>query len=147
MEYKTDRSNNPAAHPGTERSLSARVIEFLHGIAPRDLWLAWGLLAVGLIVTVFAALHSKTAVDTSTQREFDFICSEIQLNITSRLASNAQVLYSGAALFDASETVTRQEWQIFTGHLHLDQELPGTLGIGFALLIPPEQLNQHILEI
>ncbi len=128
-------------------SRRARVIGWLCGTGPRKPREAVGWLAAGLIVTVLAALYTQTGVEADAQREFDFSCNEIQLNIDAKLAACAHVLYSGAALWDASETVTRAEWRAFTQGLHIEQQLPGIQGVGFALLIPREQLAQHIRTI
>ncbi len=66
-----------------------RVLDFLRNTGPRNLWLPLGILVVGSIITIFAALYVKAEVETAAQKEFDFICSEIQLNIADRLASSA----------------------------------------------------------
>jgi CHASE1-domain containing sensor protein len=126
---------------------SRRMIGLLHGIAPRNLWSALGLFIAGLIFIVFVSFQIKTNVEAAAQREFDFACSEIEHNIADRLTANVVVLHSGAALLDASGEVTREEWRIFTQNLQLEQHLPGIQGIGFALLIPREQLAQHIQNI
>lgn len=117
------------------------------GAAPRHLWGALALLTAGLIGTALASLHIKADVEAGAQREFDFICSEIRLNIADRLASNAQILHGGAALFDASERVSREEWRAFTRSLQVERQLPGIQGIGFAQLVPREQPAAHIQAI
>ena len=114
---------------------------------PRHPWLAWGVLIAGLIITVLAALHTKVTVEATAQREFDFICEEIQRHIANRLTASAQLLHGGAGLFNTSHTVTREEWRAFTERIQVEQQLPGIQGIGFALLIPPAQLDQHIQTI
>ena len=53
----------------------------------------------------------------------------------------------GAAFFNASETVTRNKWHIYTKLQKVEQRLPGIQGIGFSLLIPSAGLTQHIQEI
>jgi PAS domain S-box-containing protein len=116
-------------------------------ISLRNLCCVSGLLAAGLIVILLVSLHIKSNAEKVAQREFDFICNEIRLNIADRLASNAQVLRSGAAFFNATGMVSREEWRDFTQRLQIEQYLPGTQGIGFARLIPREQLAQHIEEM
>jgi PAS domain S-box-containing protein len=127
--------------------LFGRGSNLFRGIGLRNMWggLTW--LAVGLICTVLAVFYVKGNVEAAAQREFDFTCNEIRLNIADRLAANAQLLQSGAALFEASDQVSREEWRTFTQRFQLEQQLPGTQGIGVALLIPNEQLSQHIQEI
>ena len=124
-----------------------RVSEFIRGTGPRNLWLVFGLLILGMTITALASLYLKSEVERAAEREFDFISSEIQHNIADRLAASAQVLYSGAALFDSSESVTREGWRIFIEQLHIEEQLPGTQGVGFAIVIPPEELDQHIRQI
>jgi PAS domain S-box-containing protein len=58
-----------------------------------------------------------------------------------------QILTSAAALFDASDEVTREEWHAYTLRQKVEQRLPGIQGIGFSLMIPHERLEQHIQEI
>jgi PAS domain S-box-containing protein len=114
---------------------------------PSNLRGALGLLAVGLVLTVLAALYTRADVEADAQREFEFTCNEIRLNIYARLVACAQILHSGAALFDASASVEREEWRAFTQGLRMNQQLPGIQGIGFARLIPHEQLAQHVQTI
>jgi PAS domain S-box-containing protein len=108
---------------------------------------AFGVLAIGLTLTALATLSFKSKMDESTQQAFVANCNEIQLNIDARLAACAQILYSGAALFDASTSVEREEWRAFSQGLRLDKQLPGIQGVGFSLIIPPNQLTHHIKEI
>ncbi len=115
--------------------------------ASRNVWQAWILLALGLIATAVAAFYVKADAEADAKREFDFACDEIRLKIDKRLNAHAQILRSGAALFDASDSVTRKEWHTFTLRQKVEQQLPGIQGIGFSLLIPHEQLAQHIEEI
>jgi CHASE1-domain containing sensor protein len=117
------------------------------GSARRSVWPAWGLLAVGLILTVVATLYVKSYVDNIAKREFAFTCDQIRLKIGDRLIAYEQILRSGAALFNATDTVTREEWRSFTEGLRVEQDLPGIQGMGFALLIPRKQLAQHLQEI
>ncbi len=124
-----------------------RASEFIRDTGPRNLWLVFGFLILGMTITALASLYLKSEAERAAEREFDFISSEIQLNIADRLAASAQVLYSGAALFDSSESVTREGWRTFISQLRIEEQLPGTQGVGFALLIPPDQLEQHIQQI
>jgi len=123
------------------------VIAALRGTALRNLRVELGLLAAGLILTVLAAMYIKAGVESAAQRELAFTCNEIRLNIDARLAAAAQTLRSGAALFDVSEKVSREEWRTFTQRLKIEQNLPGIQGIGFALSIPHEELTRHVQEI
>ncbi|OQA80351.1 MAG: Signal transduction histidine-protein kinase BarA [bacterium ADurb.Bin243] len=108
---------------------------------------AVALLLAGLILSASAAVYVKSEINADARREFEFTCSEIKLNITERLKACAQILRSGAALFDSSEAVTRKDWEKFTNSLQIDLNLPGIQGTGFSILIPRGRLQGHVQEI
>lgn len=117
-------------------------------LAPlRNRPLPWLILLIGLLVTLTAAWFMKENVERAAEQKLVTLCNKIQSDIASRLDDHARLLLSGAALFRASEHVTREEWRLFTQYQRLDTQLPGIQGTGFSLLIPPAKLAQHILEI
>lgn len=109
--------------------------------------MALGLLVFGMAATLMFSYSIKQDAETAALQEFNFICDEIQSNISDRLTASAQVLYSGAALFETSGTVSREDWETFTRMLRIEKNLPGTQGVGFSQLVPPDQLGQHIEQI
>ena len=117
------------------------------GAGRRGVWLALALLLAGLIATALAVRYTKSEVDAAAEMEFDFVCDEIRGKILDRLNAHEQILRSGAAFFEHSGGVNRQEWHRFTERQKVEQQLPGIQGIGFALLIPRQQLTQHVQEI
>ena len=115
--------------------------------ALRNWPLAWIVLAVGLLITAAATLYMKSSVEIIANVEFTADCNEIKNNILNRLDDHARILLSGAALFNASETVSREEWRVFNKAQKVEKQLPGIQGIGFSLLIPPTELSRHIKKI
>jgi CHASE1-domain containing sensor protein len=113
----------------------------------RGIWQAWALLLIGLMATAVAVHSTKTDADEDAKREFDFVCNEIQTKISDRLRAHEQILRSAAAFLDRSNVVSRQEWHRFTERQKVERQLPGIQGIGFALLIPPQKLEQHVQQI
>ena len=112
-------------------------------IRVRNLAGALGVLAAGLLVTGIVVFYAKTDAERAAVREFEFTGEEIRLDIEARLRACAQVLRSGAALFNASASVEREKWRAFNHGLQLEQQLPGIQGVGFAPLIPRTQLAEH----
>src|SRR5690242_19307598 len=49
------------------------------------------------------------------------------------------LLCAGAALFEATNEVSRSEFRQFVGHLELRNRFPGMLGIGFSARFSPAQ--------
>ncbi len=107
----------------------------------------WGVLLIGLMLTLSATWNSKVNIERLEDQEFRTSCSATERMITRRLDQHARILWSGVALFNASDRVTREEWRRFTQGLRIEKQLPGVQGFGFAVLVPREALAQHTQEI
>ena len=113
----------------------------------KNVWPAWFLLFMGFLLTAAATVYKKAEVEADTRRALNFACSQTQLRIHGRMRDHAQILLDAAALFDASDGVTREKWHAFTMKQKIGKNLPGVQGIGFSLLIPRDQIARHIQEI
>ena len=108
---------------------------------------ALAILIAGLILTVIATCYTQSQVEIQEKIEFASSCNEIKTKISSRLHANAHLLRTGSALFAASDSVTREDWKLFNEHSEIDKNLPGIQGLGYAVIIPGNQLEQHIQSI
>ncbi len=104
-------------------------------------------LLTGLALTACISYAVKARIIQEAQREFNLICEEARQAIDAVLQAHKQILLGGAALFDASQSVQRQEWHAYAKRLQIDQHFNGIQGLGFALSIPKEQLSSHVNEI
>jgi CHASE1-domain containing sensor protein len=105
-------------------------------------WKAYAVLFVSLGCTCATALFLRHESEERAFRGFESVTREIQLNVEARMNACAQLLYSGAGLFDASQEVSRQEWKAFTLGLRFQEQMPGVTGVGFSRLIAPDSLAQ-----
>ncbi len=108
---------------------------------------AWLVLLTGLFAAAYISYGSKTDAEQKAQSEFAFDCDEAVTKIDGRLQAHKQVLLGGAALFDASDSVDRNEWQAYAKRVQIDRHFHGIQGLGFSLLIPKQKLSRHIAEI
>ncbi len=115
--------------------------------ACRSSRIAWIVLVAGLTITAASTLYVKSFVEKIAEQEFISRCGKIQNIISGRLDDHARILQSGVALFNSSDTVTRGEWRIFNQSQKVEKQLPGIQGIGFSLLLTPEELTRHIQKI
>lgn len=104
-------------------------------------------LIMGLITTLVSALFVKSGIDRIAHDDFNVRCREIARAITQRLDDHARILLSGAAFFQASDEITREKWRVFTRRLKIENQLPGIQGIGYSILIPPDELYPHIQSV
>jgi PAS domain S-box-containing protein len=123
------------------------ISELSGGTKRRMVWQAWLLLLTGLIVTALATRYTQLQEEEEEAKEFNSVCNEIEGKILDRLNAHQQILRSGAAFYEHSVYVTRQEWHDFTERQKIEQELPGIQGIGFARLIPRQKLAQHVQQM
>ncbi|MFA7134584.1 MAG: CHASE domain-containing protein, partial [Bacteroidales bacterium] len=110
-------------------------------------WKTWLNLIISLFITLIATIYVKSEIDIKNEAEFTFECKEIADKIETRLHTHALLLRSVAALFDASDSVSREDWKNFIKQYNVDNRLPGILGVGFTLKIPKDSLIDHISKI
>ena len=113
----------------------------------KNTWIALVILIVGLILTIVATFYTYLDKEKQTNQEFSLECNKIESRIDTRLHAHAQLLRSGAAYFNSSDTITRHDWKEFIENSHIEKNLPGIQGIGFSFIVPKSQLQQHIQHI
>lgn len=113
----------------------------------QNVWKAVALLFAGMILTAIAARYTYLKNKTQKRNDFTLICNEINTRIDGRVHAYAQLLREGASFFETSDTVTRQQWKTFIEGGHIDKNFIGIQGLGFSLIVPENQLKQHIQRI
>ena len=101
------------------------------------------ILLLGWLATLLAAWQVRHAIQEDAIRRFAAVCDAITLKIEERLTAYALMLQGGRGLFAASVSVERDEWRTYFETVQADRTVPGYEGIGFTLLIAPENLASH----
>jgi PAS domain S-box-containing protein len=109
--------------------------------------LAWFALCAGLLLTGEISYNLKIAAEREARLQFEYESDQVAPRIEGRLHAHKQVLLGGAALFDSSDSVERNEWHDFAKRMEVDQQFQGIQGLGFSQLIPKQQLASHIAAI
>ncbi len=78
---------------------------------------------------------------------FEYRVRDVNNRIEQRIISYEQILRGACGLFNASASVNRSEFHSFFNTLNLDKRYPGIQGVGFSLIVPPEQIGKHISSI
>lgn len=105
-----------------------------------------------VLVTGFLAVYflQQAAINTARynqQEDFDYQGREIALRIEQRLDSYAQVLRGARGLFVASQQVGRNGFRDFVSSLELQRRYPGIQGVGFSLIVRPDEMARHIASM
>jgi PAS domain S-box-containing protein len=117
----------------------------LSGVADKYIFnnvLAWVILIIALSFTVAYAFYVSLSVKEKAQTTLMVESNQIIARIDTRLKSHAQLLRTGAAFFEASDTVTRTDWHTFIDHQLIDENMPGVMGVGYAMLVQAEALKK-----
>ncbi len=90
---------------------------------------------------------TRAAAVQQSQLQFQSDINTLQNAISDRLRIYTNSLYGGEGLFNASDYVDRGEWKSYVDSLHLSENYPGTQGLGFAQIVPKDQLEDHVASI
>jgi hypothetical protein len=104
-------------------------------------WLAWFVVALALVLTLVAWHRAVQDADRYLRIEFEARTAAIRNTLHARMATNEQVLRGAAALFAASDAVTRDEWHEYYRRLQLGASHPAIQALAFARVLPGTELG------
>jgi diguanylate cyclase (GGDEF)-like protein/PAS domain S-box-containing protein len=107
----------------------------------------WLVLLICLAVTWSLWRVTLNQSRVAFQDYFDFRVRQAVELTEQRILAQEQVLRGVRGLFSASRSVTRQEFATYVKTLHLDEHYPGILGVGYAQVVRPSELNRYIADV
>jgi CHASE1-domain containing sensor protein len=111
------------------------------------IWKSSVILIVGLVITFGVSYYIRMEEESQSKKEFNLVCNEIKTKIIRRINVQTEFLISGASLFEASNSVTRNEWKRFNKFSRGNVKFIGVQGFGFSSIIKKEELKEHISAI
>jgi PAS domain S-box-containing protein len=109
--------------------------------------IAWVILLASLLLTGIFTYKTVLTLKEKSLYNLGVEGNEIRARIEARLHAHAQLLRTGTAFFEASDSVTRYEWKIFIRNQKIDKNLPGVQGVGYSMLLNPDELINHEKQI
>ncbi|MGE5504539.1 MAG: EAL domain-containing protein [Actinomycetota bacterium] len=106
-------------------------------------FLAIMILGLGLIVTWLVWRDAEDEEVSRAEIRFSGMVAEIRSQIVVRMTHYEQGLWSAVALMNSVPAVDRAHWAAFVDGLRIRERFPGIQGIGYALLIRPDDLERH----
>ncbi len=107
----------------------------------------FGMLLISILFTVLFAGTVERSNLNESRVNFNLEAERIATAITDRVNFYVSALDGASGLFAASDEVTREEWSKYIQALSIQENYPGTQGIGFAEIVPAAELEQHIFRI
>jgi len=102
---------------------------------------------LGILISILIGHHTYHANIEKEQIKFNALTKKLVQDVNSKMDTYREVLYSGLGFFEASESVTREEWHTFVTKLQLEKYFPGILGIGYSVVLQEDELAKNIQEI
>lgn len=104
-------------------------------------------LACGMCISFLLLWKHEKDIEHKNHARFEAATTQITFSILNKMSACRGALYAGAAFFEASNEVNREEWKTFVKTLRVDKNLRGIFGIGFSEIITPQQKEKHIAKI
>ncbi|MBI3187359.1 MAG: CHASE domain-containing protein [Gammaproteobacteria bacterium] len=108
---------------------------------------AWLVLVACLALLVMVQNTWRKQMTNQATQAFNEHSQNITDAIVSRLNQHEQILLGGAGLFNASQSVDRNEWHAYIERLQLAKNYPGILGVGYSQVVKPSELAAHIASM
>jgi len=105
-------------------------------LAESYVWTPILILLACMALTVGAWGWITYDTESRTSERFQRAADSVRETIRLRMEGYESLLRAGTALFDASNSVERDEWQSFVAGLDVQSQYPGVLGVGFARFAP-----------
>jgi len=102
---------------------------------------AFVVLAMCLVAAVVGGVYSLQETQRTGRLRFEFRVKNATDDIHQHMQAYAQALKGGIGLFLAAQDVTREQWQAYVGALDIQENYPGIQGIGFTVLVPPDEIE------
>jgi PAS domain S-box-containing protein len=110
-------------------------------------WRACTVLALALTVTGVAWYDVRNAAQEEARLRFQAETERIRLHVSSRLGAYEQVLQGGVSVVDTWHSVNRDQWRSYVTGLEIGRNYPGIQGIGYAVIVPPDGVADHVAQI
>lgn len=96
-----------------------------------------------LVLTLIFSNLVDIAFTNDSKNDFSRSVDVAAKNIEDRMSVYISVLRGAHGLLEASEVVERHEWKNYTDALELSKNYPGIQGVGYAIFVKPEELEEH----
>ena len=104
---------------------------------------AWVVLVLALLFTTGLWQYSEMGFVERENERFLHDAEKQKSALISRMGDHEQVLRGSAALFATDEMPSREQWRAYVEAIEPERSLPGTLGMGFTLMVPQAAKAEH----
>ncbi len=100
-----------------------------------------------LTLAIFAWKETENFVEYQRQEQFNSAAKEIVIRTKDKLNEYVDILYASRALFAASKSVGRDNWQAFINAQNFDKRFPGIQALEFISKVSLEEKSDFIATV
>lgn len=116
-----------------------------HTLSSRLNWYHWLVIALSLLLTLFAWNIAKQQAQENNQAQFDYQAQQIVSLIQERMVKYEEALWAGvAAIHMYEKPVQLKQWQTFTDAFQIGERFPGINGMGVIHHVPKQKLSAYL---
>ncbi len=104
---------------------------------------AWLVLALSIVGTLIFWQLAQSGERAAHDVRLNAMAAQVTQEINRRMTAYRQMLRAGAGMFATRLEVNRADWGRFVSQLKIDEYYPGTLGLGYATMVAPDELLEH----
>lgn len=108
---------------------------------------AWLILILGIIISLLVWRLVDMAVMAQARDRFGDFAVRVLAKTHLTMTAYEQVLRGGVGLMKVRDDISREEFRRFVAAMGLDRAYPGLQGLGYAVLLKPEEVGAHIKAV
>ena len=108
---------------------------------------AWMILILGIIISVLIWRLVDMAVMAQARDRFNDLATRVLAKTHLTMTAYEQVLRGGVGLMNVRNDISREEFHRFVSAMGLGRAYPGLQGLGYAVLLKPEEVEAHIKAV
>ena len=100
-----------------------------------------------MALTLVAWRYAERDAERQLRLEFDSEVRQLRADLNARITGYTHVLHAAAALFSASDEVTRKDWHDYVAALRLERDYPAMQAVAFAQAVSDDQLPALVRQV
>ncbi len=105
------------------------------------------LFLVLITATIIGSRYTYNLTEDYNHERFNRLKNQVVSSISTRLQYYNNSLQQAAALFTASENVSKKEFKVYSRHMGIKDQYPGMTAIGYSEYVPSGRLDSYIKAI
>jgi len=114
-------------------------------LRPLNLRMPAAVLMMGVAVAAGAFMIERQKLSHLDDVRFEQLIQTASDRVRERMAIYTNALRAGASMYQASERVSRKEWQEFAASMQLIERYPGVQGMGVMVPVQPDRVQEFLV--